>query len=312
MRRRPGFAGAGRQRGAAVPSAWRPARASGRGRRPRYSGRTPKYCGSSWAAPRLSGMISIGPIAPTIALSRWTVSTGPVPPSRMRASRKAKPSAASFSAKTLNVPRTAAREPRPAGQPGRSFRPGVRMSRAEGAHLGSGACSYGIGITARRQEPGEPPFRGVVLLAEPPAERGSLVQRALRLLAVDVDPDAGNAAGAQRGDHDQAGFLDDGLGEHLLVLAVSPAAVLVVRQEPAGSRDLDDVVEKAGGDRLGMDGAEGGHVRGGDQWLQPVPRDSHGRHDTRAAHGKRFPRETRGNPLRDGRAERPGPSGRGG
>ena len=165
----------------------------------------------------------------------------------MRASRKAKPSAASFSAKTLNVPRTASGTSSSGTTPGSELPTGVRLSRAEGAHLGAGACSYGIGITARRQEPGEPPFRGVVLLAEPPAERGSLVQRALRLPAVDVDPDAGNTAGAQRGDHDQAGFLDDGPGEHLLVLAVSPAAVLVVRKEPAGSRDLDDVAEKAGG-----------------------------------------------------------------
>jgi hypothetical protein len=109
-----------------------------------------------------------------------------------------------------------------------------------------------------------------VLFAEPPAECGGLVQRALRLSAVDVDPDAGSAAGTQRGDHDQAGALDDRLGEHLLVLAVSPAAVLVVRQEPAG------------GDGLRVGGAEGWHVWSGDQWLQPLPRDCHGRHDTRA------------------------------
>src|ERR1035438_6064236 len=52
---------------------------------PRYSGRTPRYCGSNLAVPRLSGMISMGPIAPTIFLSRWQVSTGPIPScSRMR------------------------------------------------------------------------------------------------------------------------------------------------------------------------------------------------------------------------------------
>jgi hypothetical protein len=33
---------------------------------------------------------------------------------------------------------------------GRSFRPGVRLGRAEGAHLGAGACGYGIGITTGR------------------------------------------------------------------------------------------------------------------------------------------------------------------
>ena len=103
MRRRSRFAGAGRRRGAAVPTAWRPATGCGRSRGRGTGAGPPKYCGSSRAVPALSGMISIGPIAPAIVPSRWQVSTGPVPCSRIRASRNANPSPAIFSANALNV-----------------------------------------------------------------------------------------------------------------------------------------------------------------------------------------------------------------
>ena len=106
-RRRPRFAGAGRRTGAAVPSPSRPATATGPGRAV-VLGKHAEVLRQQLRRSRLSAMISIGPIAPAIFPSRWQVSTGPVPPcSRIRASRNAKPSAASFSANTLNDARTA-------------------------------------------------------------------------------------------------------------------------------------------------------------------------------------------------------------
>ena len=98
----------------------------------------------------------------------------------------------------------------------------------------------------------------------------------MRVLAVDVDLDAGAAAGAQRRDEHEAWFAGNGPGDHVLVLAGRPAAVFVVGQEPAGPGDVQDVGEQAGGDGLRTGGAEGRHVRGGEHGLQPVPPDVHG------------------------------------
>src|SRR5450755_1178204 len=119
-------------------------------------------------------------------------------------------------------------------------------------------------------------YPGAVLAAQPPAQRGTPAQRAARVLAVDMDLDARAAPGTQRWDQDQARFLGDGLGEHLLVLAVRPAAVLVMGQEPAGPGDPNDILEQARGDGSWVDGTESGHVRGGHRGLQPVPPESHG------------------------------------
>ena len=69
------------------------------------------------------------------------------------------------------------------------------------------------------------------------------------------------------GTRTRPGSCTTALGQHALVLAAAPAEILVVRQEPAGSRDRDYVGQQAGGDGLRVDRAEGGHVRGGDQWL---------------------------------------------
>jgi len=62
----------------------------------------------------------------------------------------------------------------------------------------------------------------------------------------------------------------------VLVLAVSPSAVLVVRQQATSPGDLDEIGEQAGGDGLRVDRAEGGNARGGYQGLQPVPPERHG------------------------------------
>src|SRR5690606_11050851 len=98
------------------------------------------------------------------------------------------------------------------------------------------------------------------------------------LRAVGEDSDGASSTMCQCGDECALTSMNHVFAAHPLALLAAPAPVLVVGEEVPGVARSQDVLEDAGGQGIGVHGAEGRHDRCGQYGAEPVPAEEHGRH----------------------------------